>query len=173
MSLVFLKLSGSSASDSFVPGACWRKSLNSLKIQSWHLTTWNAEENPNPLFPLLVFPVFSVQTGFWNVAGIRVPLIHPFHLFVLTQFMPCPLSIPDCLLVEQLSEQSARGAKIPRSHSSWSHFFLFEASLDNSIVQTFLGWAKFPPHPQNWPSLFFGIEGHLFSMFPLQVKGIS
>merc|ERR1719264_1781197 len=37
--------------------------------------------------------------------------------------MPCPLSIPDCLLVEQLSEQSARGAKIPRSHSSWSHFF--------------------------------------------------
>ena len=47
MSLIFLKLSGSSTSDSFVPGAFWRKSLNSLKIQSWHLTTWNAEENPN------------------------------------------------------------------------------------------------------------------------------
>ena len=38
----------------------------------------------NPLFPL-VFPVFSVQTGFRNAANIRV-LIHPFFPF-------CPHSV--------------------------------------------------------------------------------
>ena len=124
MSLLILKLSASSTSDSFVPFGL--NSLDSLKIQSWCLTSWNAEENPNCHGPSVSSAGIScIFLSDWLLeCGRDLGLIHPFHLFLLTMFMPCPLSIPDCLFVEQLSEESARGAKIPSSHSSWSHFSL-------------------------------------------------
>ena len=158
MSLLILKLSGSSTSDSFVP--LWHKSLNSLKIQSWYLTTWNAEENPNCHGASVSSAGIScVFRSDWLLecgrdSGSSDSSVSPF----CTRSVHA-VSTPDCLFVEQLREQqSRRGAKIP---SSTSHFFAplhpQTPSLDNSIVQTFLGWTKFTPRTQKWPPLFCGI----------------
>ena len=76
-----------------VHGAFWR-SANSLKIQSWHLTTWNAEEKPDchESFCFLCSGISSLLSSNWLLeCGRDSCLIHPFSLFVhLAHFMPCP-----------------------------------------------------------------------------------
>ena len=162
--------SGSSTSEAFVQGD-FRHSANSPKIQSWHLTSWNAEEIPDchGLFCFLCSGIsFLLSSDCLLECGRDSCLIHPFSLFVqLAQFMPRP-SMFVCLLSYNY-EKVQRFPQLTLLRVTFSlHCILRPSSsarlsLDNSLVRTFLGWAKFTPRCQNWSSLFCGIEGHFCS----------